>query len=161
MPIDLPEQKEFEFILSNWMTKFYLQLTKKAIIVYPNSGEVWDGRAKRWLVSRGCFEPLTKKYHIYWAKVAPLSHRGVTYAWFIGYVPLSLTHMHSRMHLKLLLLIYLSLWFGWQPSKCFGDDKFEVFATRWHNSGARLIGGCCRTTPSTILAISKVLKESS
>uniref|UniRef100_A0A7N2KQC6 Hcy-binding domain-containing protein n=1 Tax=Quercus lobata TaxID=97700 RepID=A0A7N2KQC6_QUELO len=74
----------------------FKELTKKAIIVYPNSGEVWDGRAKRWL-----------------------------------------------------------------PSKCFGDDKFEVFATRWRNSGARLVGGCCRTTPSTILAISKVLKESS
>lgn len=29
-----------------------LQLTKKAIVVYPNSGEVWDGRAKRWLVSQ-------------------------------------------------------------------------------------------------------------
>jgi homocysteine S-methyltransferase len=28
------------------------QQTKKAIAVYPNSGEVWDGRAKRWLVSR-------------------------------------------------------------------------------------------------------------
>jgi S-methylmethionine-dependent homocysteine/selenocysteine methylase len=27
------------------------QQTKKAIAVYPNSGEVWDGRAKRWLVS--------------------------------------------------------------------------------------------------------------
>ncbi|KAL0006301.1 hypothetical protein SO802_013862 [Lithocarpus litseifolius] len=68
----------------------FKELTKKAIIVNPNSGEVWDGRAKRWL-----------------------------------------------------------------PSKCFGDDKFEVFATRWHNSGARLVEGCCRTTPSTILAISK------
>lgn len=28
------------------------QQTEKAIAVYPNSGEVWDGRAKRWLVSR-------------------------------------------------------------------------------------------------------------
>lgn len=28
----------------------YLQLTKKAIVVYPNSGEVWDGKAKKWLV---------------------------------------------------------------------------------------------------------------
>ena len=41
------------YTLSNWMTNFSLQLTKKAIIVYPNSGEVWDGRAKRWLVSKG------------------------------------------------------------------------------------------------------------
>ncbi|KAK9903790.1 hypothetical protein M0R45_000900 [Rubus argutus] len=69
------------------------ELTSKAIIVYPNSGEIWDGKSKRWL-----------------------------------------------------------------PSKCFDDDKFECFATRWRDSGARLIGGCCRTTPSTIQAISTVLK---
>ncbi|XP_010554234.1 PREDICTED: homocysteine S-methyltransferase 1 [Tarenaya hassleriana] len=72
----------------------FSKLTKKAIIVYPNSGEVWDGRAKRWL-----------------------------------------------------------------PSKCFGDDKFEIFATKWRDLGAKLIGGCCRTTPSTIKGISKVLKR--
>lgn len=29
----------------------HVQLTEKPIVVYPNSGEVWDGRAKRWLVS--------------------------------------------------------------------------------------------------------------
>lgn len=74
----------------------FKELTKKAIVVYPNSGEVWDGRAKKWL-----------------------------------------------------------------PSKCFGDDKFELFATRWRDAGAKLIGGCCRTTPSTVQAISKVLKERS
>ncbi|KAF4360823.1 hypothetical protein F8388_015146 [Cannabis sativa] len=70
------------------------KLTDKAIVVYPNSGEVWDGRDKKWL-----------------------------------------------------------------PSKCFNDDKFECFATRWRDSGAKLIGGCCRTTPSTVQAISKALKE--
>ncbi|KAF6165723.1 hypothetical protein GIB67_012620, partial [Kingdonia uniflora] len=74
----------------------FKQMTEKAIIVYPNSGEVWDGKAKRWL-----------------------------------------------------------------PSKCFEDDKFETYATRWRDSGAKLIGGCCRTTPSTIQAISKVLKGKS
>lgn len=31
--------------------KMHLQLTDKAIVVYPNSGEIWDGTAKRWLVS--------------------------------------------------------------------------------------------------------------
>ncbi|KAJ6312547.1 hypothetical protein OIU77_014130 [Salix suchowensis] len=72
----------------------FKELTEKLIAVYPNSGEVWDGRAKRWL-----------------------------------------------------------------PSTCFDDDKFELFATRWHNLGASLIGGCCRTTPSTIQAISKALKN--
>lgn len=52
------------------------------------------------------------------------------------------------------------IWFvlNEQPSKCFDDDKFEYFATRWRDSGAKLIGGCCRTTPSTIQAISTVLK---
>ncbi|EXB97042.1 Homocysteine S-methyltransferase 1 [Morus notabilis] len=74
----------------------FSEFTDKAIVVYPNSGEVWDGRAKRWL-----------------------------------------------------------------PSKCFNDDKFESFATRWRDHGAKLIGGCCRTTPSTIQAISKALKERS
>ncbi|XP_059655512.1 homocysteine S-methyltransferase 1 [Cornus florida] len=72
------------------------ELTEKAVIVYPNSGEVWDGIAKRWL-----------------------------------------------------------------PLKCFGDDKFALLATRWRDAGAKLIGGCCRTTPSTIRAISKALKEKS
>lgn len=75
---------------------YFKELTEKAIVVYPNSGEVWDGRAKKWL-----------------------------------------------------------------PSKCLGDGKFESFATRWRDSGAKLIGGCCRTTPSTIRAVSKVLKERS
>lgn len=32
-------------------------------------------------------------------------------------------------------------------------DTFAVAAQRWHDSGARLIGGCCRTTPAHIAAI--------
>ncbi|XP_027153167.1 homocysteine S-methyltransferase 1-like [Coffea eugenioides] len=74
----------------------FRELTGKAIVVYPNSGEIWDGVAKRWL-----------------------------------------------------------------PSKCFDDEKFELFATRWRDAGAKLIGGCCRTTPDTVRAISKALKERS
>ncbi|KAK9051095.1 hypothetical protein SSX86_027721 [Deinandra increscens subsp. villosa] len=74
----------------------FKKLTAKVIVVYPNSGETWDGVAKRWL-----------------------------------------------------------------PSKCFSDDKFNVLATRWRDAGAGLIGGCCRTTPSTIRDLSKVLKKSS
>lgn len=81
--------------IENLVLKFR-KLTKKAIAVYPNSGEVWDGRTKRWL-----------------------------------------------------------------PSECFGDHSFEVLAKRWRDSGASLIGGCCRTTPSTIQAISVVLKNKS
>ncbi|KAJ1686868.1 hypothetical protein LUZ63_018258 [Rhynchospora breviuscula] len=69
------------------------KFTKKAIVVYPNSGEIWDGRAKKWM-----------------------------------------------------------------PSECFGDGSFEALALKWRESGANLIGGCCRTTPNTIQAISKALK---
>ncbi|KFK33539.1 hypothetical protein AALP_AA5G026700 [Arabis alpina] len=72
----------------------FSKLTKKAIVVYPNSGEVWDGKEKKWL-----------------------------------------------------------------PSQCFGDDEFEMFATKWRDLGAKLIGGCCRTTPSTIKAICRDLKR--
>lgn len=74
----------------------FKELTGKTVVVYPNSGEIWDGVAKRWL-----------------------------------------------------------------PSKCFDDEKFELFATRWRDAGAKLIGGCCRTTPDTVRAISKALKERS
>uniref|UniRef100_A0A453ILZ8 homocysteine S-methyltransferase n=1 Tax=Aegilops tauschii subsp. strangulata TaxID=200361 RepID=A0A453ILZ8_AEGTS len=70
--------------------------TKKAIAVYPNSGEVWDGRAKRWL-----------------------------------------------------------------PVECFGRKSFDVMARRWQEAGASLVGGCCRTTPSTIRAVSNALKSRS
>ncbi|KAJ4767319.1 Homocysteine S-methyltransferase family protein [Rhynchospora pubera] len=70
------------------------KFTKKAIVVYPNSGEIWDGRAKKWM-----------------------------------------------------------------PSECFGDGNFEALALKWHESGANLIGGCCRTTPNTIQAITKALKS--
>jgi S-methylmethionine-dependent homocysteine/selenocysteine methylase len=38
------------------------QQTEKAIAVYPNSGEIWDGRAKRWLVSRGYFLQFTDTF---------------------------------------------------------------------------------------------------
>ncbi|KAL8470651.1 hypothetical protein ACS0TY_033274 [Phlomoides rotata] len=37
------------FVLS--LIQRFKQSTSKAIVVYPNSGEIWDGVAKRWLVS--------------------------------------------------------------------------------------------------------------
>ena len=40
----------FIFLVLTIYVMSYLQLTKKAIVVYPNSGEVWDGKAKKWLV---------------------------------------------------------------------------------------------------------------
>ncbi|KAL2519074.1 Homocysteine S-methyltransferase 1 [Abeliophyllum distichum] len=79
------------FILS--LIQRFKELTDKAIVVYPNSGEIWDGTAKKWL-----------------------------------------------------------------PSKCFDDEKFVQFALKWRDAGAKLIGGCCRTTPSTVRSISKALK---
>lgn len=82
------------FVLS--LIQKFKELTGKAIVVYPNSGEIWDGAAKRWL-----------------------------------------------------------------PSKCFDDQKFELFATRWRDAGAKIIGGCCRTTPATIQAITKAIKKRS
>ncbi|VFR01726.1 unnamed protein product [Cuscuta campestris] len=72
----------------------FKQMTEKAIVVYPNSGEIWDGIQKQWL--------------------------------------------HSR---------------------CFDDERFGEDALLWREAGANLIGGCCRTTPSTIEAIAIVLKE--
>lgn len=68
------------------------------------------------------------------------------------------TKKQTERHAYLLFICY---WLDWQPSKCLDDGKFESFATRWRDSGAKLIGGCCRTTPSTIQAVSKVLKERS
>ncbi|XP_020206321.1 homocysteine S-methyltransferase 1 [Cajanus cajan] len=83
------------YFIESLICKFK-QLTNKAIIVYPNSGEVWDGKAKKWL-----------------------------------------------------------------PSKCFHDDDFGFNARRWRDLGAKIIGGCCRTTPSTIQIISNALRAKS
>ena len=118
------------------------QLTEKLIAVYPNSGEVWDGRAKRWLVS-------------------PFGGQFFFSIYFISnhhFLKIYFLHLHSIVMLHIYqLLSYYAV--HPQPSTCFDDDKFELFAKRWHNLGASLIGGCCRTTPSTIQAISKVLKN--
>ncbi|KAK9118460.1 hypothetical protein Scep_016553 [Stephania cephalantha] len=73
----------------------FRELTEKEIVVYPNSGEVWNGNDKIWL-----------------------------------------------------------------PSRCSNKESFELYAKRWRDLGANVIGGCCRTTPSTIRTISKVLKQS-
>lgn len=65
-------------------------VTKKPIIIYPNSGETWDGEKKEW-------------------KGAP--------------------------------------------------RPFPLYIEKWIEAGARLIGGCCRTTPDTIRAIACRRKE--
>ncbi|XP_047311582.1 homocysteine S-methyltransferase 3-like [Impatiens glandulifera] len=39
------------------------------------------------------------------------------------------------------------------------DGDFVSYVAKWHEAGASLIGGCCRTTPKTIKAISKALSS--
>jgi homocysteine S-methyltransferase len=43
----------------------------------------------------------------------------------------------------------------WVPGDAAAD--FGAAAVAWHQAGARLIGGCCRTTPDTIRAIRRAL----
>lgn len=62
--------------------------TKKEVVVYPNSGEIWDASKQAW-------------------KISTLSTGGESPA------------------------------------------RIEELAPEWRRLGARLIGGCCRTTPST------------
>ncbi|MGH9323822.1 MAG: homocysteine S-methyltransferase [Vicinamibacteria bacterium] len=44
---------------------------------------------------------------------------------------------------------------AWNPGE--PSPPIEKLASEWHRLGARLIGGCCRTTPDTIRAIRGVL----
>lgn len=43
----------------------------------------------------------------------------------------------------------------WVPSDGVGDVDFVSYVGKWCDAGASLIGGCCRTSPNTIRAISK------
>ncbi|KAL6622599.1 hypothetical protein ACP70R_032478 [Stipagrostis hirtigluma subsp. patula] len=70
------------------------KVTDKPILIYPNSGETWDGVKKEWVESTGV-----------------------------------------------------------------SDGDFVSHVSEWCKDGATLIGGCCRTTPSTIRAISKTLNQ--
>ena len=47
-------------------------------------------------------------------------------------------------------------WSGAQSGRPFGE-----WADAWHQAGARLIGGCCRTTPQDIHAIGALRAQSS
>eukprot|EP00249_Psilotum_nudum_P014856 c25033_g1_i1 orf=582-1574(-) len=47
----------------------------------------------------------------------------------------------------------------WVPSTGVSDTDFVSYVLEWEEAGASLIGGCCRTTPSTVRAISKALYE--
>ncbi|XP_040374956.1 homocysteine S-methyltransferase 3 [Rosa chinensis] len=73
------------------------KVTSKPIVIYPNSGETYDGQSKQWIVSVLLYE--------------------YTFA--------------------------------------------EIVIEKWREAGASLFGGCCRTTPNTIRAISKALSNKS
>ncbi|KAK1310492.1 Homocysteine S-methyltransferase 2 [Acorus calamus] len=73
------------------------KVTSKSILVYPNSGETYDGHKKEWVESK----------------------------------------------------------FKGESSK----QDFASYVTKWHEAGASIIGGCCRTTPRTLRAIRKVLNN--
>lgn len=45
----------------------------------------------------------------------------------------------------------------WEQSNGVGDVDFVSYVGKWHDAGASLIGGCCRTTPNTIRAIAEAL----
>ncbi|KAK6913972.1 Homocysteine-binding domain [Dillenia turbinata] len=47
----------------------------------------------------------------------------------------------------------------WVPSTGVAHEDFVSFVGKWHKDGASLIGGCCRTTPSTIRGIAKALSN--
>ncbi|XP_020963840.1 selenocysteine methyltransferase-like [Arachis ipaensis] len=71
------------------------QVTTKPIVIYPNSGETYDGIQKKWV-----------------------KNTGVT------------------------------------------DEDFVTYVNNWIESGASLVGGCCRTTPATIKGIYTTLSVS-
>ncbi|GMH18836.1 hypothetical protein Nepgr_020677 [Nepenthes gracilis] len=72
------------------------KVTNKPIVVYPNSGETYDGIQKKWVKSAGV-----------------------------------------------------------------EDEDFVSYVGEWLEAGASLIGGCCRTTPNTIRALSRTLLSKS
>ncbi|MED6106793.1 hypothetical protein PIB30_007821 [Stylosanthes scabra] len=71
------------------------QVTTKPIVIYPNSGETYDGNLKQWVQNTGV-----------------------------------------------------------------SDKDFVSYVNNWIESGASLVGGCCRTTPSTIKGIYTALSTS-
>ncbi|KAI4304046.1 hypothetical protein MLD38_039610 [Melastoma candidum] len=47
----------------------------------------------------------------------------------------------------------------WVPSTGVADEDFISYIGHWRDAGASLFGGCCRTTPNTIRAISRALSS--
>lgn len=72
----------------------------------------------------------------------------------------------ARMVTDKLLLCYPNSGEAWDPlSNCWigstGVTDFHAPAQRWYAAGARLIGGCCRTTPEDIRDMRAALQQPS
>ena len=50
---------------------------------------------------------------------------------------------------------------AWLATTTTSDEAFAEMAVRWRECGASIIGGCCRTTPMTVRAIVKALRNES
>jgi len=77
-----------------------------------------------------------------------------------GFVPELLDRLRSRTRKP--LLAYPNSGETWEPARrTYANDRacddFGAAALRWRDHGARLIGGCCRTTPDDIRAIATAL----
>jgi homocysteine S-methyltransferase len=61
------------------------------------------------------------------------------------------------------LLAYPNSGESWEPARrCWREEAGERIdwagaARRWYETGARLVGGCCRTTPAVIRQIAQAL----
>jgi len=60
------------------------------------------------------------------------------------------------------VVVYPNLGEPWNPrtrrfDPASGSEPFDALAERWYRAGARLIGGCCRTTPAHIAAVGRRL----
>lgn len=60
------------------------------------------------------------------------------------------------------VVVYPNLGEAWNPrtrrfDPASGSEPFDALAERWYRAGARLIGGCCRTTPAHIAAVGRRL----
>jgi homocysteine S-methyltransferase len=79
------------------------------------------------------------------------------------YVEALLQSVHNRTDLS--LLAYPNSGERWNAAQRRWEEGVTAFdwaegAKRWHTAGARIIGGCCRTTPVTIRTIAATLHES-
>jgi S-methylmethionine-dependent homocysteine/selenocysteine methylase len=48
---------------------------------------------------------------------------------------------------------------GWVNTDAVAPERYAMYAQRWLNAGATIIGGCCGTTPATIAAIKNLVRS--